>query len=201
MTGQTFIQVRIDSRLKKEATDILNELGTDMPNAVRMFLRRIVLERGIPFDTKLPVMQGETGIEGHIMDGGKSVVIYTPANPAKSVPMHEYIDLLCKVPAGKITRLVDIEHFLEKRYNVPHVQIEFAVNFANPLWEGIPLWREVSTRGMLQDTRHCSRDSQESMLRKEGHTIVKCGAHQRSLKVENYKDYLFDFDSLDEDIK
>ena len=48
MAGQTFIQVRIDSRLKKEATDILNELGMDMPNAVRMFLRRIVLERGIP---------------------------------------------------------------------------------------------------------------------------------------------------------
>lgn len=201
MTGQTFIQVRIDSRLKKEATDILNELGMDMPNAIRMFLRRIVLERGIPFDTKLPVMKGETGIAGHILDGGKSVVIYTPANPAKSVPMQEYIDLLCKVPAGRITRLVDIEHFLEKRYNVPHVQIEFAVNFANPLWEGIPLWREVSTRGMLQDTRHCSRDSQESILRKEGHTIVKCGAHQRSLKVENYKDYLFDFGSLDEDNK
>ena len=201
MAGQTFIQVRIDSRLKKEATDILNELGMDMPNAIRMFLRRIVLERGIPFDTKLPIMQGETGIEGHIMDGGKSVVIYTPANPAKSVPMQEYIDILCKVPAGRITRLVDIEHYLEKRYNVSHVQIEFAVNFANPLWEGIPLWREVSTRGMLQNTRHCSRDNQESILRKEGHTIVKCGAHQRSLKVENYKDYLFDFDSLDEDIK
>ncbi len=201
MTGQTFIQVRIDSRLKKEATDILNELGIDMPNAIRMFLRRIVLERGIPFDTKLPVMQGETGIEEHIIDGGKSVIIYTPANPAKSVPMQEYIDLLCKVPAGRITRLVDIEHYLEKRYNVSHVQIEFAVNFANPLWEGIPLWREVSTRGMLQDTRHCSRDSQESLLRSEGHTIVKCGAHQRSLKVENYKDYLFDFDSLDEDVK
>ena len=201
MAGQTFIQVRIDSRLKKEATDILHELGMDMPNAIRMFLRRIVLERGIPFDTKLPVMQGETGIEGHIMDGGKSVVIYTPANPAKSVSMQEYIDLLCKVPAGRITRLVDIELYLEKRYNVPHVQIEFAVNFANPLWEGIPLWREVSTRGMLQNTRHCSRDNQESILRKEGHTIVKCGAHQRSLKVENYKDYLFDFDSQDEDIK
>jgi addiction module RelB/DinJ family antitoxin len=43
MTGQTFIQVRIDSRLKKEATDILNELGMDMPNAIRMFLRRIFL--------------------------------------------------------------------------------------------------------------------------------------------------------------
>ena len=146
-------------------------------------------------------MQGETGIEEHIMDGGKSVVIYTPANPVKSVPMQEYIDLLCKVPAGRITRLADIEHYLEKRYNVSHVQIEFAVNFANPLWEGIPLWREVSTRGMLQNTRHCSRDNQESILRKEGHTIVKCGAHQRSLKVENYKDYLFDFDSQDEDIK
>lgn len=62
----------------------------------------------------------------------------------------------------------------------------------------LPEGWHYSTRGMLQDTRHCSRDRQEEMLRKEGHSIVPCGASQRSLKVENYKDHLFDFDSLSE---
>jgi len=192
MTEQTFIQVRIDSSLKQSATDILNDLGMDMPNAIRMFLKRIVIERGLPFDAKLPSTQEEAE---HAEDG-KSVVIYRPAKPAKIIPMQEYIDLLCKVPAGKITRLADIEHHLGKLYEVAHVQIEFTVNYDNPLWEGIPLWREVSTRGMLQDTRYCSRDHQEDMLRKEGLSIVPCGSFQRSLKVDNYKDYLFDFDSL-----
>ena len=152
----------------------------------------IVIERGLPFDAKLPSTQEETE---HAEDG-KSVVIYTPAQSAKIIPVQEYIDLLCKVPAGKITRLADIEHHLEKLYEVAHVQIEFTVNYDNPLWEGIPLWREVSTRGMLQDTRYCSRDHQKDMLRKEGLSIVPCGSFQRSLKVDNYKDYLFDFDSL-----
>lgn len=194
MGGQTFIQVRIDSSLKQSATDILSELGIDMPNAIRMFLKRIVIERGLPFDAKLPTPSEETAVAERPTLKTPDVII--PAYPTKSVSMQEYIDLLCKVPAGKITRLVDIEQYLVKRHGVAHIQIEFAVNVNNPLWDGIPIWREVSTRGMLQDTRHCSRDQQERKLREEGHSIVPCGAHQRSLRVENYRDYLFDFNSL-----
>lgn len=193
MPEQTFIQVRIDNSLKQNATDILNELGMDMPNAIRMFLKRIIIERGLPFDAKLPDIPEEAGATNQ-----NKTVEYIPAKPVKAIPMQEYIDLLCKVPAGKITRMTDIEHYLEKRYRVARVQIEFAVNYNNPLWEGIPLWREVSTRGMLQDTKYYSRDRQADMLRKEGLSIVPGGSRQRSLKVENYRDYLFDFDALSE---
>ena len=193
MPEQTFIQVRIDSSLKQNATDILNELGMDMPNAIRMFLKRIVIERGLPFDVKLPDVPEEAGATNH-----NKTVEYIPAKPVKAIPMQEYIDLLCKVPAGKITRMTDIENYLEKKHGVAHVQIVFAVNYNNPLWEGIPLWREVSTRGMLQDTKYYSRDRQADMLRKEGLSVVSGGSRQRSLKVENYKDYLFDFDALSE---
>ena len=115
MTEQAFIQVRIDSDLKKEATDILDELGMDMPNAIRMFIKRIVMERGLPFDAKLPncatVAEAPESIEidNHAVD-------YIPSIPAKPISMQEYIDLLCKVPAGKVTRLIDIERYLEKRH-------------------------------------------------------------------------------------
>ena len=197
MTEQAFIQVRIDSDLKKAATDILDELGMDMPNAIRMFVKRIVMERGLPFDTKLPncatVAEAPESIE---ID--KHAVAYIPPIPVKPISMQEYIDLLCKVPAGKVTRMIDIEQHLEKRYGAAHVSFEFTVNYANPLWEGIPLWREVSIRGMLQDTKLCSRDNQEAKLREEGMSVVPCGAYQRSLKVENYADYLYDFDDLSE---
>lgn len=193
MPEQTFIQVRIDSSLKQNATDILNELGMDMPNAIRMFLKRIVIERGLPFDAKLPDVPEEAGATNQ-----NKTVEYIPAKPVKAIPMQEYIDLLCKVPAGKITRMTDIENYLEKKHGVAHVQIVFTVNYNNPLWEGIPLWREVSIRGMLQDTKYYSRDRQADMLRKEGLSIVPGGSRQRSLKVENYRDYLFDFDALSE---
>ena len=197
MTEQAFIQVRIDSDLKKEATDILDELGMDMPNAIRMFVKRIVMERGLPFDAKLP--NGAMAIEtAESIEIDKHAVAYIPPIPVKPISMQEYIDLLCKVPAGKVTRMIDIERYLEKRHGAAHVSIEFTVNYANPLWEGIPLWREVSMRGMLQDTKFCSRDNQEAKLREEGLSIVPCGAYQRSLKVENYMDYLYDFDNLSE---
>jgi len=193
MPEQTFIQVRIDNSLKQNATDILNELGMDMPNAIRMFLKRIIIERGLPFDAKLPDIPEEAGATNQ-----NKTVEYIPAKPVKAIPMQEYIDLLCKVPAGKITRMTDIENYLEKKHGVAHVQIVFTVNYNNPLWEGIPLWREVSTRGMLQDTKYYSRDRQADMLRKEGLSVVSGGSRQRSLKLENYKDYLFDFDALSE---
>lgn len=47
------IAVRVDDDLKKEATEIFNELGLDMSTAVKMFLKQSVLTRSIPFDLKL----------------------------------------------------------------------------------------------------------------------------------------------------
>ncbi|MBF1213437.1 MAG: type II toxin-antitoxin system RelB/DinJ family antitoxin [Fusobacterium periodonticum] len=47
------IAVRVDDDLKKEATEIFNELGLDMSTAVKLFLKQSVLTRSIPFDLKL----------------------------------------------------------------------------------------------------------------------------------------------------
>lgn len=43
------IQVRVDDELRQEATEIFEELGIDMSTAIRMFLKRTVKERGLPF--------------------------------------------------------------------------------------------------------------------------------------------------------
>lgn len=52
--ANTLIQVRVDDELKKEASDIYERLGIDIPTAVRMFLKRSVQENGIPFSMRLP---------------------------------------------------------------------------------------------------------------------------------------------------
>ena len=49
------IAVRVDDDLKKEATAIFNELGLDMTTAVKLFLKRCVLTRSIPFEVKLDI--------------------------------------------------------------------------------------------------------------------------------------------------
>ena len=45
----TVLQVRVDNATKKEAEEILNNLGLDMSTAVRLFLNRIIIEQGLPF--------------------------------------------------------------------------------------------------------------------------------------------------------
>ncbi len=54
MGKNSFIQVRVDELEKQQAIDVLASIGLDMPAAVRMFLKRIILVGGLPFDIKLP---------------------------------------------------------------------------------------------------------------------------------------------------
>jgi addiction module RelB/DinJ family antitoxin len=44
------IQIRLDPKLKKQADRILDNLGLDTPTAIRIFLRRVVVTRSIPFE-------------------------------------------------------------------------------------------------------------------------------------------------------
>ena len=47
------IAVRVDDKLKKDATEVFSELGLDMTTAVKLFLKQSVLTRSIPFELKL----------------------------------------------------------------------------------------------------------------------------------------------------
>lgn len=46
---------RVDPDTKEQAEAILNQLGIPMSNAIGMFLKQVVMQRGIPFEMKLPV--------------------------------------------------------------------------------------------------------------------------------------------------
>lgn len=50
----SLVQIRVEDELKTEAAQIYEKLGIDLPTAVRMFLKRSVLENGIPFSMTLP---------------------------------------------------------------------------------------------------------------------------------------------------
>ena len=47
------LQVRVDEELKNQAAEILDTIGIDLSTAVRMFLKKVIIERGIPFDTRI----------------------------------------------------------------------------------------------------------------------------------------------------
>jgi|SRR5699024_593225 DNA-damage-inducible protein J len=54
MAKTTNLYVRLEPELKKEAESVLGQLGIPLSNAVNIFLKQVVMERGIPFDVKIP---------------------------------------------------------------------------------------------------------------------------------------------------
>ena len=49
----TIITLKVDEELKAQANAVLEELGLDAPTAIRMYLKSIVRENGLPINTKL----------------------------------------------------------------------------------------------------------------------------------------------------
>jgi DNA-damage-inducible protein J len=47
-------QIRIDSKVKKQANELFSELGMDMSGAVNIFLKQCVLRGGLPFTVEVP---------------------------------------------------------------------------------------------------------------------------------------------------
>ena len=54
MARTASVFTRVEPEIKEKAEIILEQLGIPMSNAVGMFLRQIVLQKGIPFEMKLP---------------------------------------------------------------------------------------------------------------------------------------------------
>ena len=54
MARTSNILARVEPELKEQAEQVLSQLGIPMSNAVSMFLHQVVLQRGIPFEMKLP---------------------------------------------------------------------------------------------------------------------------------------------------
>ncbi len=50
----SLLQIRVDDALKDEAAQVFDNLGIDTSTAVRIFLKRAVMENGIPFRMTLP---------------------------------------------------------------------------------------------------------------------------------------------------
>ncbi len=47
-------QIRIDSDIKRQATQLFSDLGLDMSEAVNIFLHQCVLRGGLPFAVEMP---------------------------------------------------------------------------------------------------------------------------------------------------
>ena len=48
------INIRVDNALKKEASELFNDLGLNLSTAINIFLTQCVKEQAIPFEIKQP---------------------------------------------------------------------------------------------------------------------------------------------------
>ena len=53
-------QIRIDSNVKEQASNLFSDLGLDMSSAVNIFLRQCILRGGLPFPVEKPRYTQET---------------------------------------------------------------------------------------------------------------------------------------------
>jgi len=72
VSNSATVQVRVDEQTKAQAKKVLGALHLSMSEAICLFLRQVVLHRGIPFEVKLPndltretLEKAEQGIDLH----------------------------------------------------------------------------------------------------------------------------------------
>ena len=57
MTKTANLYARIEPDVKEQAESILTALGIPASNAINMFYKQIILQRGLPFEVKLPAVR------------------------------------------------------------------------------------------------------------------------------------------------
>lgn len=100
-TKSANLYARIEPDLKEQAESILSSLGIPTSNAITMFYKQIVLQRGLPFEVKLPVAQP--------LDASKLTEQQMNAEIEKG-----YADIL----AGKTRSAEDVFADMRKNYSV-----------------------------------------------------------------------------------
>ena len=64
MTAQTsMLHIRVDDDIKTQATEALNAMGLSMSDAVRLFLRRVVVDQAFPLELKVPNAETRAAME------------------------------------------------------------------------------------------------------------------------------------------
>lgn len=231
----TIITLKVDDELKAQAAAVLEELGLDAPTAIRMYLKSIVRENGLPINTKLPTAPCCCGtpttiatpvVEEEVAPVGKTVSadelfeeeLPTPVNEPATVaePAVEepavvidydtragrkavaalFIDAICAVPEGKLTRWSDMEAKLSAAYGT-EVKRPASIRWpaTTTTTEGeeieIPYWRIVGERGAVRGDKMIEQSVQEEKLKAEGHAFESAGhGIFTGIKVAGYKSKL-----------
>ena len=81
MSAQTsMLHIRVDDDIKDQATQALNAMGLSMSDAVRLFLRRVVVDQAFPLELKVPTAETQAAIAESRMMMSKRKARFTDAD-------------------------------------------------------------------------------------------------------------------------
>lgn len=63
MANTTTLNLRVNPAVKKQAEEILSELGISMSTAINMYLRQINMTGSIPFSIELPKVPNDINVD------------------------------------------------------------------------------------------------------------------------------------------
>ena len=92
MAKSANLYARIEPEVKEQAEAILNALGIPASNAITMFYKQVILQRGLPFEVKLPEHQLDVRrmtveqIDSELEKG------YAQMNAGQSIPAKQAFD-------------------------------------------------------------------------------------------------------------
>jgi DNA-damage-inducible protein J len=87
MAATAMIHVRVDDEIKTQATETLAMMGLSVSDAVRVFLKRVVVEQAMPFEIRVPNIETRAA-----MDEADEIVRARCARFANSQKMFDVLE-------------------------------------------------------------------------------------------------------------
>ena len=149
------------------------------------------IKDGTKFDFKVGVMREVIRIE---------------AKPSIEIPIVTLVEIINKIPKGRLTRIKDIENAFKTFYDVDIIRFE-PVLFANlfkhlqtstdsgdifDIYLNTPWWRVVSNIGCISKVDQLVFEDMQKALKKEKFTLIDYN-HKAESRVKDYKQYLVDY--------
>ncbi|MCQ3812615.1 MAG: type II toxin-antitoxin system RelB/DinJ family antitoxin [Acidimicrobiia bacterium] len=82
MAKTEMIRARVEPDLKREAEEVLGELGMSATEAITLFYTQVAMQRGLPFDVRIP--NAETAEALHQAQNGVDLVEYPTLEDLKA---------------------------------------------------------------------------------------------------------------------
>lgn len=120
-------------------------------------------------------------------------VQYIPASPCVVLSEMVKYELLRYVPAGRLTTNSAMLKYLAKLFNQPRAEFEYEPFKMAAAMNSEKFRKEDNSHRMVSDGGFVDPGSEEK-LRAEGFEVIPSPQSKYSLKVKDFKKYLFDFE-------